>query len=236
MKNKKLQCFISEFLPAIVLTVISLITYLILTLTKFKYSSNTQVLLYAVMCWIPAFFYLITGFRFRLPTFLKIMYFVYLFFSNYLGTTFNLYTYIPFFDTILHASFGYIFGYAIIFILLLKNDYGKISFPLKAVLIFLAIGGIGAVWECAEYIMDVFTGSNSQHEIETQLLDTMQDTFCNLAGACLFIMHLSLDHFVFNDKFFNKIIRIESTYIAPSVIDAEEKIEEKIDSNTNSAD
>lgn len=213
MKNKKLECFLTEFLPAIALTIISLITFLILTLTKFSYSSNTQVLLFAVMCWIPAFFYLITGFRFRLPPMLKIMYFVYLFCANYLGTTFNLYTFIPSYDTLLHSSFGYIFGYAMIFILLLKNDYLKISFPIKAVLIFLAIGGVGAVWECAEYVMDVFTGANSQHGIETELLDTMQDTFCNLAGACLFIIHLSLDHFVFNDKFFNKVIKLESKYI-----------------------
>jgi len=201
-KSQRLNIFLTEFLPPIIMAVISIIIYIILKVTKASFAAPEQAFLYMIICFIPCFLYIVTAGYLRLPLALKIGLYGYFFCSNLLATTFNIYTYVPFFDTILHTAFGYLCGYLLIYILSLFGDYSKLSFCMKVLITLFFTAGIGAFWEVAEYTVDILTYANSQHEIETGLLDTMQDTFCNLCGACLFALHQVLDHFLFKDKYF----------------------------------
>lgn len=224
---RKWRLFETEFLPPIVLTVISLIIYIILTLTKTSFTSNSQIFLYIIICWIPAFFYLISGFRLRLPPLIKIGFYLYATCSNLLATTFNVYTYIPVFDTILHSLFGYIGGYLFIFVFIKSGDYQRFSTFSKVLVIFFATAAAGLLWEVCEYCVDIFTNANSQHEIETGLLDTMQDSFCNLGGAALMATHYLVDHLFFKNAFFTKIVRALSCYEKKTMVNSVDEQKEK---------
>ncbi len=202
MTNRK-NIFLTEFLPPIIICCISLIIYITLLLTKAEFASPSQVLLYMGICLIPMLIYVVSFGYIRLPHALKIGLYAYFTASNLIATAFNLYSFIPFFDTILHTLFGYLCGYLIIYIYKLTNDYDNMSFLLKVLSILLITAGIGAFWEICEYSVDVLTNANSQHEIETGLIDTMQDTFCNICGAFVFSLHMVIDHFALKDRFFN---------------------------------
>lgn len=203
MKSTKLNIFLTEFLPPLVISVFSLIIYLILVLTKASFATPNQIFLYMVICFIPAIIYIVTFGYIRLPHALKIGMFVYFTCSNLIATTFNLYSYVPFFDTILHTLFGYLCGYLVIYLFSLTNDHHKISFAGQVLLALLITCGIGALWEICEYTTDILTNANSQHSFETGLVDTMQDTFCNTCGALLFSLHRIIDHFTMKNKFFD---------------------------------
>lgn len=206
-KNRRVDLFLTEFLPPIVITAVSLIIFLVLMLIKATFAATSQIFLYIIICWLPAFFFVISAFKLRLPPAIKIGFYAFATCSNLLATTFNLYTYLPVFDTILHSLFGYVGGYLFMFVFIRSGDYPKFSLFARVLIMFIATVGAGLLWEICEYCVDIFTNANSQHSIETGLLDTMQDSFCNVGGAAFFAVHYLLDHLFFSGRYFRIIER-----------------------------
>lgn len=207
------RIFFEEFLPPIVATIIGLIIFIVLLNLNLSYTSPAQELLFIIICWIPAIFFVITAGKIRLPPAIKIGVYVFATLSNMIATTFNVYAFVPVFDTILHSGFGYLCGYLLLYVFIYFSCSDKISFLPKCIFILLITAGIGIFWEVIEYCCDVFSKVNSQHGIEEGLLDTMQDTFCNLGGACLFQVHLCIDHTFFQDKIFKAVEKHFSIYL-----------------------
>lgn len=193
----------SEYLPPIVLSIIGIILYIILDITKAKFGSKDQIVFYWAIIWIPALFY--TLFYFRLPPIMKVGVYAFATASNLLATALNVYAIIPFFDTFLHTLFGYLGGYIGLYLLIRKRDIDKVSLFTKVFFCFALVGVVGVLWEVCEYTIDALLCGNTQHAVETGIVDTMQDQFCNLVGGLVFVIQYLLDYLFNKERIMKKM-------------------------------
>lgn len=115
------------------------------------------------------------------------------------GNIYNVYKDIALYDIFLHIYFGFscsvIFYY---FILHFQNGNNINKFVLYT-LLFLAVLGMGAIWEFWEYACDLTTGGDGQMVNESILLgkspvsDTIEDMFVTIFGVLLFYLLLIID-------------------------------------------
>ena len=195
-----------EYLPPLLMTVAAIILYIVLAVTKVSFANKEQIVFYVAIIWIPALFY--TLFYLRLPPLFKIIAYVFATCSNLLATTLNVYAFVPFFDTILHTAFGYLGGYIGLYVLIKKKDLENISLFTKLFFCFALVGVVGVLWEVCEYTMDVLFAGNTQHAIETGVVDTMQDQFCNLVGGLIFVAHFLIDLLFVGNRYMSKVEKL----------------------------
>ena len=134
--------------------------------------------------------------KIRVPNFMYVLYFIFLYCAVYLGEVRNFYFAIPNWDTILHTFSGGMLG-ALGFILVdLLNDSKRISIQLSpffvAFFAFCFALACGVIWELYEFTMDSLFQLNMQkYMTETgtllvgreALIDTMQDLIVDTVGS-----------------------------------------------------
>ena len=140
-------------------------------------------------------------FSFKLPNYMCIIYFIFLYCSIYLGDVRNFYYLIPHWDSILHCFSGAMlgaFGFSLVDIL---NHSEKVKIDLSPVFVCLfafcfAIAA-GVIWEIYEFTGDSLFGLNMQkHRLQNgtmligqeALKDTMIDLIVDAAGALIVII------------------------------------------------
>ena len=143
---------------------------------------------------LPSF--LIHRINLKIPSFMLIMYAVFLYCAIYLGEVRNFYYNVPHWDTILHTFSGAGLGALGFSIVTLLNKSENITFTLSpgfvALFAFCFAVSLGVIWEFYEFGMDCFLNTNMQkYALETgELLigqestkDTMKDLIVDSAGA-----------------------------------------------------
>lgn len=124
--------------------------------------------------------------QFKISVELEVVYYIFLFLAQFLGSGVNLYKYINWFDTFTHFLSGILTCFVALILLYLfkQNPKKKIIFNVTYILgiAFLVAG----VWEFFEFGMDQLTGSNLQHWMETGVEDTMCDMLAAFSGCMLF--------------------------------------------------
>lgn len=144
--------------------------------------------------------------RFQIGVELEMVYFIFIFLAQFLGSGVNLYKYIEWFDTFTHMISGILtcFGALILLYLFGHNPKKKILFNVTYILgiVFLVAG----VWEFFEFGMDQFTGSNLQHWIETGVTDTMCDMLAAFVGSVFFLIIYLYEMLTGHNKFISKFI------------------------------
>lgn len=134
--------------------------------------------------------------RMRLPNFIYVMYYIFLYCAIILGEVFNFYYVIPHWDVILHFFSGAMLG-ALGFILVYQlNDSEKVSVSLSpafiALFAFCFALTCGALWEIYEFVFDGLLGLNMQKFITASgevlvghaaLWDTMTDVMVDALAA-----------------------------------------------------
>lgn len=146
-----------------------------------KWESVFVCLLTLVLLLLPAF--VEKKFKIDLPTGLEITAFVFVFCAEILGEISAYYVKIPFWDTALHTTSGFIFAAFGFCILDLLNRNKKLNFsPLTlALMAFCFSMTIGVLWEFFEFGADLFVNSDMQkdtivHNVYTVTLDdTLQN-------------------------------------------------------------
>ena len=136
--------------------------------------------------------------KFSIPNFIYIMYYVFLYCAIFLGEVLNFYYVVPHWDTILHFFSGAMLG-ALGFILVSwLNDSEQVRVSLSPAFIVrfafcFALRG-GAAWEIYEYTFDGLLHLNMQKFITAQgevltghdaLRDTMKDIIVDALAALL---------------------------------------------------
>ena len=136
--------------------------------------------------------------KLELPTFIHVMYYLFLYCAIFLGEVFSFYYLIPHWDTILHSFSGAMLA-ALGFILvdfLNRDEHVHVSLSPAFVALFafcfaLAAGGM---WEIYEYVADGALGLNMQKFIDAEgvilagrhaLQDTMDDIIVDAASAAV---------------------------------------------------
>ena len=57
--------------------------------------------------------------------------------------------------------------------------------------VFFAAGA-ACIWEIAEFSIDQLTASNLQHNLDTGVVDTMEDMICGTVGGIIFSTYMLL--------------------------------------------
>lgn len=134
-----------------------------------------------------------------IPSYMHIVYIVFLYAAIYLGEIRSFYYKIPHWDSILHTSSGFLLGALGFSIVSLLNYNEKINISLSpffvVIFAFCFSAALGVLWEIYEFTIDGILDINMQkYTLETgtnlvgreALLDTMEDLIVDTIGA--FIM------------------------------------------------
>lgn len=113
----------------------------------------------------------------------KFIFYSYIFIAQFLGCVVNLFKVISWFDTLSHFLAGVFFFLVGLKLLHLfkQYDYKKVLFNLVFIfgIVFMSAG----VWEIFEYTLDIVSGSDLQHNIDTGVVDTMIDMIACFGGG-----------------------------------------------------
>lgn len=105
---------------------------------------------------------------------------IFLFFSSFLGSSFNFYR-IPNYDDFLHIWSGFICTSIAWNVLLYFNKKINFSKYFIAIFLFMFSMGTASIWEITEYLMDTFLGTTCQQG----LIDTNIDMIDCLIGSII---------------------------------------------------
>lgn len=147
--------------------------------------------------------------KLKLPTSLQIVITLHILSSYWLGTAFDLYTYISFYDLILHGFFGFE-AVLVGFLLIIKLKSTNISLPFFLIFMIVLPMGLAAMWELCEFLTDIITGGDCMHVWDAleaglnPIQDTIEDMFITLVVST-FSMILFLVDRHFNYKVTRKI-------------------------------
>ncbi len=136
-----------------------------------------------------------------------LVYYIFIFLAQFLGSGVNLYKQINWFDTFTHFISGTLSCFvALILLSLFRIDFNrKYAFHVTYILgiVFLIAGG----WEFFEFGMDQLTGSNLQHAIETGVEDTMCDMLAAFYGSIIFLIIYLYEMLGKHNGFITKFIK-----------------------------
>ncbi len=143
----------------------------------------------------------------EIPSFMMVLYAVFLYCAIYLGEVKGFYFLLPYWDTILHTFSGIALGALGFSVLTLLNKTDRVPFNLSpafvAVFAFCFAIAVDVVWEIYEFIADgVFSMNMQKHALDSgqslvgraALADTMTDLIVDSVGAAFIsiIGYLSL--------------------------------------------
>jgi len=135
-------------------------------------------------------------FSIQIPTFVEVLYYIFLYCAIYLGEVRSFYYLIPYWDTILHAFSGAMLGALGFSLVSMLNrevsEYVRLS-PFFIALFALCFAiAFGSIWEIYEFSMDIIFKTNMQKYMTYEgvvlvgnaaLSDTMKDIIVNSLSA-----------------------------------------------------
>lgn len=127
----------------------------------------------------------------RIPIEACLFYNVFVFAAQFLGTYLGAYTFISWWDIMLHLVSGVMVGYIGLLLLIMAGKSSTIfqkKYALLVALFIFTVGATGAViWEIIEFTGDTFLGTNAQLG---SLQDTMEDLICGTGVGGLFALYI----------------------------------------------
>ncbi len=149
---------------------------------------------------------LIKTLKFNMSIEIELVYYIFIFLAQFLGSGVNLYKYISWFDTFTHFLSGILTCFIAIILLQLfgHNPHKNVLFHITYILGIVCM--IACLWEFFEFGMDQFTSMNLQHSIETGVKDTMYDILAAFSGSLLFIISYLLEAITQSNGFITKFI------------------------------
>lgn len=175
-KIDKLSIYVSFSLRFILLLAIAQVTWQQQWLNVFLSS------LVFILTFIPSL--VAKNIKVNLPTEFELIGILFIFASLFLGDLQNYYVHFRWWDVILHALSGLIFGFVGFLIMYILHDRHKIqaSPAIIAIFSFCFAMAIGAVWEIIEFSIDSIFGTHMQR---SGLMDTMWDLILDASGALI---------------------------------------------------
>lgn len=214
MNQKKftLRNCLEEYLPFVLLVLITLIVYVVLVQQPDKYPHTSMTFVLWLAGLVPPLFFTIFGIKF--PVFLKCVYYVFIFLAIEVANVFNVFSLWPDWDTWLHGASGPVVLLFAYYLLLLTGvvKKGNINLPMLLVLLFFISVGFSLMWEIVEMATDVFVDSNSQHNIEEGVLDTMQDILINAIGTLISLLLVCFDNLFNKSRGLNGLSKLLLQY------------------------
>lgn len=121
-----------------------------------------------------------------------LVYYIFVFFSYFIGSVINLYNTTEYYDVIMHFLSGFVISYFAIVVLKRLNMYKAGNRLFNFIFCVFFAAGAACVWEIAEFSIDQLTASNLQHNLDTGVIDTMGDMICGTVGGIIFSTYMIL--------------------------------------------
>lgn len=137
-------------------------------------------------------------FHFSLHPVLELIYLIFVFIAQFLGSVVNLYSKIVWYDLFAHTISGFLSGYVAIYLFNQLGHYKEKNLLFQITYILGLVFFIAGFWEICEFSFDQILGSNTQHAIETGVADTMEDMIVAAIGGLAFVIFYSYE--VLRDK------------------------------------
>lgn len=115
----------------------------------------------------------------------KTSYIIFIFVAQFLGVTVELYNSIAYFDKFTHWLSGIGSALFSLIILDLLKMYKNKNLLFNIIWMIAITLSIATLWECFEYIANIFFGGDAQRVALTGVNDTMQDILVALLGSIL---------------------------------------------------
>lgn len=154
---------------------------------------DRQVLLWGslLLTYIPEIFTKI--WKVQVPMGARVIYTVFLFGSQFLGSFLGAYTYFSWWDVMLHSVSGVFIGYVALIVILAADKKGTLFKERRIALIVVIIISVAiasaGIWEMIEFTGDTFFGTNAQL---SSLQDTMEDIICGTIGGILYAAYTGI--------------------------------------------
>ncbi len=133
--------------------------------------------------WIPKIVRSIL--KVQIPERIELVYLIFLFLAQFLGSIVNLYASIYWFDSFVHFVSGILtalFGISVL-VWFQKYDHKSVTFNIFFMIAFSMM--VASFWEFFEFTVDRISGGDTQKVIETGVADTMKDMIVACLGAIL---------------------------------------------------
>ncbi len=138
-----------------------------------------------ICAWLPFIVEII--FKLKITKLSLVFYQVFLILSIILGSTWDLYNIIPFYDSVLHTLSGVLIAFIVYTLFKNSKSTNNLSLVWLFVLIFSTCLAGGALWEVFEFVSDIITNGNMQKCLNLvgrdAILNTMIDLICDTVGS-----------------------------------------------------
>lgn len=114
------------------------------------------------------------------------IYIIFVFLSHFLGSIFNLYDKIFWYDTFMHFLSGIVISFFALELLIRLKKYDKKNILFNIIFIISISFMAASLWEFFEFISDKLFNKDCQKVIETGVDDTMKDMIVAAVGSVLF--------------------------------------------------
>ena len=121
----------------------------------------------------------------KIPPIMELMFLIFVFFAQTLGSVLDFYQKYYFYDKIVHFSSGLFDSFVGIYILVVLNNYNKKNIVFNVIMIIFTAMAIAGFWEIFEFVANTIFGGDAQKVMLTGVNDTMTDIIVALLGSLL---------------------------------------------------
>ena len=144
--------------------------------------------------------------KFKITDLLELLYLLFIFFAQFLGSVVGMYQCVYFYDKIMHLISGFLSAFLALIVLIYMHNYQEKNVFFNVIFIVSFILLIASFWEFFEYFSDKIFKGDAQNVLSTCVGDTMEDMLFALSGSILFIGLYLFEHITKNKLFITRFI------------------------------
>jgi uncharacterized membrane protein YjdF len=125
-------------------------------------------------------------FKYKLPYEFQLIYLIFIFWAQILGSIADLYNTISWYDNVMHFISGILDSMLAIYIFNRLVRYNQYNIRFITIFSISFTAAIGVFWEIYEYTVSKITGMDLQNVITSGVNDTMWDLILAIVGSFIF--------------------------------------------------
>lgn len=167
------------------LQIIMIIGTIFIAVTNITDNNYSRIVTYICMFPVLLVPYILNKTKLKLNETNILVFNIFVFMAQFLGCVVNLYSKVSWYDLFMHFVSGILSFLTAIFILRRISNYNKKHLFFNLLFIFGFVFLIAGLWEIMEFTVDTLFNFNLQHNLETGVNDTMEDTVAAFLGGII---------------------------------------------------
>lgn len=168
----------------------------------YNYGNNDRLIVDVIIVFVLLIPKIINKiFKFKISDNLYFLYIIFILIAEFFGSIVNLYNTTNWYDLFAHFISGFYTSILSLLTLKIFNLYSNNNKKFNILYMLLFSVALAGIWEYTEFIVDRILNSNIQHNIETGVLDTMEDMLISTL-SCI----ITIGYYCINNKKINKLL------------------------------